>query len=288
MILYPNCKINLGLYVTSKREDGYHNIETIFYPVYGLHDVLEIEKSDKHSFVQDGIAVDCADEDNLIIKVVRLFQNNYGIGNVSIHFTKNIPFGAGLGGGSSDAAHTALALNEIFKLNLDKKTLKKEVKKLGADCPFFIENTPCFASGIGDELTPIKLDLSQFKLVLVKPNINVSTKVAYAGIHPQKADFDLLRLDSKNIDLQTIRKIRNHFETSVFQAFTELKTIKTKLYDLGADYAAMSGSGSTIFGLFSNTTALKNYAESGSNPYLRLLYEDASLMVFLDDSFGKA
>lgn len=288
MILYPNCKINLGLYVTSKRPDGYHNLETIFYPVFGLHDVLEIEKADELSFIQEGITVDCNPEDNLIMKVVRLFQNKYHIGNVSIHFTKNIPFGAGLGGGSSDAAHTAIALNQIFDLNLDKETLKKEVRQLGADCPFFIENTPCYATGIGDELTPININFDNYKLVLVKPNINVSTKIAYSGIHPQETDVNLLRLDGINLNKDIIRNISNQFELTVFQAFQELSTIKSKLYELGADYAAMSGSGSTIFGLFSNTIALENYAKSGANANLRLLYEDASVMVFLDDSFGKA
>ena len=155
MILYPNCKINLGLRVVRKRLDGYHDLETVFVPVYALHDELEVEKSDIFSFVQEGISVDCPKEDNLIYKCYQKFANKYPkIGNVSIRFKKNIPFGAGLGGGSSDAAHMAIALNELFELGLSKEQLVEEVRVLGADCPFFIYNRPCYAEGIGDILTP--------------------------------------------------------------------------------------------------------------------------------------
>ena len=186
MVLYPNCKINIGLRIVRKREDGYHDLETIFYPVYGLHDELQVEKAEEFAFVQDGLIVDCLPTDNLIYKVYRRMCERYPqIGNVKITFKKNIPFGAGLGGGSSDAAHMAIALNELFALGLTKEQLAAEVRPLGADCPFFIYNTPCYAEGIGDKLMPIQLDLSGLRLVMIKPNCGVSTKEAYSGIVPK-------------------------------------------------------------------------------------------------------
>ena len=190
MLLYPNCKINIGLRVVRKREDGYHDLETIFFPVMGLHDELEVERvSDNgYSFIQEGLTVDCPAEDNLIIKCYQRMRKKYPqIGNVRIRFKKNIPFGAGLGGGSSDAAHMAIALNEIFALGLTKEQLAEEVRPLGADCPFFIYNSPCYAEGIGDILTPISLDLRGLRLVMIKPNCGVSTRTAYSGIvrHPE-------------------------------------------------------------------------------------------------------
>ena len=190
MLLYPNCKVNMGLRVVRKRPDGYHDLETIFVPVYGLHDELEVVPAPSFAFTQEGITVDCAPEDNLIIKCYRHLAAKYPqIGPVSIRFKKNIPFGAGLGGGSSDAAHMAIALNELFGLRLNKAQLAAEVASLGADCPFFIYNTPCFAEGIGDILTPIDLDLKGVRIVMIKPDEGVSTREAYSGItkHPEVA-----------------------------------------------------------------------------------------------------
>lgn len=255
MILYPNCKINIGLRVIGKREDGYHNLETIFYPVMGLYDVLMITAAGKFSFVQDGLAVDCPAEDNLIIKCYRRMQERYPqIGNVSIRFTKRIPFGAGLGGGSSDAAHTAIALNELFELGLTREQLAAEVAPLGADCAFFIYNTPCLAEGIGEVLTPIPFSLSGFRLVMLKPDIHISTREAYAGIRlsgDQPSLADLVKKDITPIDLSRHGDIIcNDFERTVFPAHPELAAIKQRLLDAGAYYAAMSGSGSTIYALF--------------------------------------
>lgn len=255
MILYPNCKINIGLRVIGKREDGYHNLETIFYPVMGLYDVLMITAAGKFSFVQDGLAVDCPAEDNLIIKCYRRMQKRYPqIGNVSIRFTKRIPFGAGLGGGSSDAAHTAIALNELFELGLTREQLAAEVAPLGADCAFFIYNTPCLAEGIGEVLTPIPFSLSGFRLVMLKPDIHISTREAYAGIRlsgDQPSLADLVKKDITPIDLSRHGDIIcNDFERTVFPAHPELAAIKQRLLDAGAYYAAMSGSGSTIYALF--------------------------------------
>ena len=168
MTLYPNCKINLGLRIVRKREDSYHDLETIFYPIYDLHDELEIEPASTFTFSATGLALDCASEDNLIIRCYQRMAERYPqIGKVAIRFKKNIPFGAGLGGGSSDAAHTAIALNELFELGLTKVQLAEEVRPLGADCPFFIYNTPCFAEGIGDRLTPIDLSLKGLRLVMM-------------------------------------------------------------------------------------------------------------------------
>ena len=273
MILYPNCKINLGLRVIRKREDGYHDIETIFVPIYGLHDELEVVPADTFSFAQEGLALDCNEEDNLIIRCYRLMAAKYSqIRPVSIRFFKNIPFGAGLGGGSSDAAHMAIALNNLFHLGLTKEQLIQEVRPLGADCPFFIYNVPCFAKGIGDELTPIDLNLSNLRIILIKPEEGISTREAYAGIvlHPEATG-----------QILNERVYVNDFEYSVFPHHPAIAQIKKRLLDAGAIYAAMSGSGSTVFGLFKNDT------EGCSDANLRMLEKEFSSMVLLNDTFGE-
>ena len=290
MKLYPNCKINIGLRVVRKREDGYHDLETIFYPVYGLHDELEVEPLNDSAlrvlhfeFIQEGFEVDCKAEDNLIIKCYQHMRTKYPqIGDVRIRFKKNIPFGAGLGGGSSDAAHMAIALNEIFFLGLTKEQLAEEVRPLGADCPFFVYNTPCYAEGIGDQLTPISLDLSGLRLVMIKPNCGVSTKEAYGGIirHPEAEGQikQALLADKALADMRLL--LVNDFEQTVFPLHPEIAQIKQRLLDAGAVYAAMSGSGSTVFGLFENDT------EGSSNARLRLLNEEFSSMVIFDDTLA--
>ena len=278
MKLSPNCKINIGLRVVRKREDGYHDLETIFYPVYGLHDELEVEIADEFAFLQDGIEVDCLPTDNLIYKVYQRMQEHFPqIGNVRIRFKKNIPFGAGLGGGSSDAAHMAIALNELFQLGLTQKQLAEEVRPLGADCPFFIYNTPCYAEGIGDKLTPISLDLSGMRLVMIKPDCGVSTKEAYAGIKP-KGSSELFKVVQNGSEL--FKEATNDFEDTVFVAHPEIAEIKQRLLDAGAVYAAMSGSGSTVFGLFEHD------AEGSTDAQLRLLHEEFAQMVIFDDTLG--
>ena len=292
MILYPNCKINLGLRVIRKRPDGYHDLETVFVPIYGLHDELEVVINDEMSaatplndgliFRQEGIAVDCPAEDNLIVKCYHLFKAKYPqIEAVAVRFKKNIPFGAGLGGGSSDAAHMAIALNELFELGLTKEELAAEVKPLGADCPFFIYNTPCYAEGIGDQLTPIDLDLNGIRIVLIKPNEGVSTREAYAGIKPypipslkERALGDLGNLGDLDIFI-------NDFEATVFPLHPQIAAIKKRLLDAGAFYASMSGSGSTVFGLF------KNDAEGSTDANLRALKQQFATMILLDDTFGE-
>ena len=288
MKLYPNCKINIGLRVVRKREDGYHDLETIFYPVYGLHDELEVQPSDEFAFIQEGITVDCLPTDNLIYKVYARMRDHYPqIGNVTISFKKNIPFGAGLGGGSSDAAHMAMALNEIFALGLTKEQLAQELSPLGADCPFFIYNTPCYAEGIGDKLTPIDLDLSGLRLIMIKPECGVSTKEAYGGIVPKGtcehfAPFiNPLELLEPLEPFKHLPLLTNDFEETVCKVHPELADIKKRLQDAGALYAAMSGSGSTIFGLFECD------AESTTNANLRLLNEEFASMIIFNDTLGK-
>ena len=292
MKLFPNCKINIGLRVVRKREDGYHDLETIFYPVYGLHDELEVnrvsgignrESGVGFSFIQEGLAVDCPAEDNLIIKCYQRMQAKYPqIGDVRIRFKKNIPFGAGLGGGSSDAAHMAIALNEIFALGLTREQLAEEVRPLGADCPFFIYNTPCYAEGIGDKLTPISLDLSGLRLIMIKPNCGVSTREAYSGIirHPE-VEGQIKQALNEGLSLEVMHSLLiNDFEKTVFPLHPEIAEIKQRLLDAGAVYAAMSGSGSTVFGLFQHDS------EGSADTQLRLLYEEFASMVIFDDTLA--
>jgi 4-diphosphocytidyl-2-C-methyl-D-erythritol kinase len=286
--LYPNCKINIGLRIVRKREDGYHDLETIFYPVYGLHDELEVEVSDAFEFIQEGILVDCPIEDNLIVKCYQRMRTKYEqIGNVRIRFQKNIPFGAGLGGGSSDAAHMAIALNEIFALGLTSEQLAQEVRPLGADCPFFIYNTPCYAEGIGDQLKPINCDISGLHLVMIKPECGVPTKEAYGGIVPKGTCEHFAPLINPLEPLEPLEALEhlplltNDFEETVCKVHPEIAAIKKRLQDAGALYAAMSGSGSTVFGLFQSN------AECTSHSNLRLLDEEFASMVIFNDTLGK-
>lgn len=277
MLLYPNCKINVGLRVVRKREDGYHDLETVFYPIFPLHDELEIVPASEFAFLQEGIVVDCPPEQNLIIRCYRSMRQKYPeIGEVSIRFRKNIPFGAGLGGGSSDAAHTAIALNQLFRLGLTREQLAAEVRPLGADCPFFIYNTPCFAEGIGDLLTPIDFSLKGYRIVMIKPACGVSTREAYSGLH--LSDNEQNKCTNVQIAKFTNLQIANDFEQSVFPLHPEIAYIKKRLQDAGAFYASMSGSGSTVFGLF------KDNAESSPRTHLRLLHEEFAQMILLDDT----
>ena len=257
MTVYPNAKINLGLNIISKRPDGYHNLETVFLPVPALHDELEInpsDASDPYSFVQEGIAVDCPDKDNLIIRAyLRVREHCPKTGNIRIRFCKNIPFGAGLGGGSADAAFTVRALNELFALGLSHEEMERLVAPLGADCAFFIQNRPRFAEGIGDLFSEVPeglIDTLQGRwLLLVKPDCAVSTRAAYSGIRPSRPETPLREALTRPI--RTWQNcVCNDFEDSVFPQFPEIAKWKQQLLALGATYAAMSGSGATVFGIF--------------------------------------
>lgn len=290
MLLYPNCKLNIGLRVIDRRTDGYHDLETIFYPVYGLHDELEVTTlpTDDVEFIQEGLAVDCKAEDNLILRCYHRMREQYPqIGGVRIRFKKNIPFGAGLGGGSSDAAHMAIALNELFGLGLSQAELAEMVRPLGADCPFFIYNTPCYAEGIGDKLRPIRFDLSGLRLVMIKPACGVSTREAYAGItrHPEARGQLLQTLNESEKAQDLLRHhpevFLNDFEQTVFPLHPEIATQKKRLQDAGALYAAMSGSGSTVFGLF------EDHGKGSSLAGTAVTEQEATAMVIFDDTLGE-
>ncbi len=298
MLLYPNCKLNIGLRVIDRRTDGYHDLETIFYPVYGLHDELEIQRFEdlkirrfedsEIEFIQEGLAVDCPAEDNLIIKCYHMMQAKFPqIGGVHIRFRKQIPFGAGLGGGSSDAAHMAIALNELFGLGLSQAELAEMVRPLGADCPFFIYNTPCYAEGIGDKLRSIRFDLSGLRLVMIKPACGVSTREAYAGItrHPEARGQLLQTLSKSESALDLLRHypevFLNDFEQTVFPPHPEIAAQKKRLQDAGALYAAMSGSGSTVFGLF------EDHGKGSSLAGTAMTEQEATAMIIFDDTLGE-
>ncbi len=248
MISFPNAKINIGLNVVDKRPDGYHNLETVFYPVK-LADALEFVESKKTDLTISGIQVDGDPENNLIIKAYRLLKRDFQLPEIHFHLHKVVPFGAGLGGGSSDAAFALKMLNKHFNLKLDSKSLEQYAASLGADCPFFIRNKPTFAHGIGNQFESIELDLSDYSIVILKPAFSVSTVEAYRTITPQKSEFDLRKINSLPIEeWRTV--IKNDFEASVFPQYPQIDELKSQLYDLGAVYAAMSGSGSAVFGIF--------------------------------------
>lgn len=248
MILFPNAKINIGLDILNKRADGFHNIETIFFPIE-LCDILEINKSDKFIYSQSGIPIEGDIEDNLIVKAYRLLQKRYNLSAVHIHLHKQIPFGAGLGGGSSDAAYALKGLNTLFELDINKRELLDYAAMLGSDCPFFIINQPVFAEGRGEVLQSINISLEGLTLVLIKPNCSVSTAEAYANIKPLVPSKKLLERICYSIE-EWPEQINNQFEKSVFPFFYEIEEIKNMLYKKGAVYSSMSGSGSSVFGLF--------------------------------------
>lgn len=248
MIVFPNAKINIGLNVVSKRTDGYHNLETIFYPL-NLSDALEIAESEKTTLTFSGIQIDGSVENNLIFKAYSLLKADFNLPPVNLHLHKVIPFGAGLGGGSSDAAFTLKLLNEHFKLGISTGKLENYASRIGADCPFFIQNKPVFATGIGNQFQAIELDLSAFEIVILKPNISVNTADAYKNIVPEIPKFSLT--DLVNSPVNTWKDfIKNDFEKSVFEKYPEIGRLKEILYELGANYASMSGSGSAVFGIF--------------------------------------
>jgi 4-diphosphocytidyl-2-C-methyl-D-erythritol kinase len=254
MIVYPNAKINIGLNVVEKRPDGYHDLETVFYPI-GLQDILEIHKIDNdapasgYRLKVTGTVLAGSPEDNLVVKAFKLLKKDFDLPPVSIGLYKHIPTGAGLGGGSADAAFTIKTLNERFSLGLATSQMEDYCTQLGADCPFFIQNKPVFATGIGNVFHPLELNLKYKQLVLVKPDVFVSTKDAYAKVKVQHPEKQLPELLAQPIDTWKDTVV-NDFEASVFSKYPEIAAIKDKMYDLGAIYASMSGSGSSVFGIF--------------------------------------
>ena len=247
MIVYPNAKINLGLNVLKKRVDGYHEISSIFYPVKELYDILEILPSDDFSFTSSGIEIH--GDRNICTKAFELLQQDFKIGNVKIHLHKLIPIGAGLGGGSADGAFVLKAFNTLFDLKLSNTELEKYALKLGADCPFFIYNTPKYVTGIGEKMTAIDLDLSEFELQFIFPDLHISTAKAYGGVTPDIPERNLLDAIKYPID-NWKEELQNDFEVSAFAKYPQLAKMKAKLYADGAIYASMTGSGSVIYGMF--------------------------------------
>lgn len=255
MIVFPNAKINLGLNILSKRDDGYHNIESIMLPI-GWCDALEIVESEDSDtdLTVFGNKIDCNPEKNLVMKAYRIMQAEFNLPPVHIYLYKNIPDGAGLGGGSSDAAFTLKLLNSYFKLNLPDEKLADYAAQLGADCPFFIFNRPMLATGIGTELHDIDLSAIQNKSVVVAkaPNTFVSTAEAYGKVRPHDSGFDLASFVISHDVKMWMHNVKNDFEEGVFSLQPKIAELKEHMLELGAEYAAMSGSGSAVFGIFDN------------------------------------
>jgi 4-diphosphocytidyl-2-C-methyl-D-erythritol kinase len=263
MIFFPNAKINIGLHITGKRPDGFHNLETVFYPVKGLTDILEFlpSQTEQEQWSFSGFPIDVPKEKNLIYTVYRYFRKNYDIPLLDVHLHKTIPMGAGLGGGSSDVAFFITGLNDFFGLSLSEETMKEIAGRFGSDCPFFIDNTPSFAEGKGEKLHSLDIDFSNYFLVIVKPgNIHINTASAYASL----SHFSLLQKADFLANISTILQLpwfKNDFEPFAFSQYTVLHNLKQTMSDLGAVATQMTGSGSAIYGLFENdidTTPLES------------------------------
>lgn len=254
MIAFPNAKINLGLDITDRRPDGYHNLVTVFYPV-AWRDILEIvpSVSGADTLTVSGRGCDCLPEKNLVMKAVRTLRSICDIPPVDIYLRKVIPDGAGLGGGSADAAFTLRMLRDMFNPGLSDEILAKVASGIGADCPFFIYNRPMSATGIGDILEPIEIPSLHDKwIAVVKPPVSVSTKEAYSAVRPASPSNDLRKIVSREPLSRWHGVVKNDFEPSVFPAFPIIAEVKQRLYDLGAVYASMSGSGASVFAIFDN------------------------------------
>lgn len=259
MVAFPHCKINLGLHVISKREDGYHTIDTCFYPVPWT-DILEIIPSTEFAFTSSGSVIPGKELDNLCVKAYQLLKTQFKLEPVKMHLHKVLPAGAGLGGGSSDASFTLRLLNSVFELKLSTIQLKELASLLGSDCAFFVEDKPMLGSGRGEQLTDLQLSLKGYYLVVVKPDIHVSTAEAYAGVKPQLPDKTISEILSYPI-AKWKNLLVNDFEKSVFIKYPSIEAIKRELYHYGAAYASMSGSGSSVYGIFQSETDLSSRFE---------------------------
>ncbi|QNL49118.1 4-(cytidine 5'-diphospho)-2-C-methyl-D-erythritol kinase [Olivibacter sp. SDN3] len=248
MIIFANAKINIGLQVLNRRSDGYHNLETIFYPVK-MHDVLEIVPGNELKLEVSGLDIPNNNQDNLCIRAYKALAKDFNLTPVHIYLHKNIPIGAGLGGGSADAAFLLKLLAQYFELNLSEETMENYARGLGADCCFFIKNTPVYATGIGDIFSDVDINLSIYHLVLITPNIHISTGEAYGSVKTTGKGKNLIEDIKRPVD-QWKTHIFNDFEPGIFNRYPEIRGIKSSLYEKGALYAAMSGSGSTVYGIF--------------------------------------
>lgn len=267
MLSFPNCKINLGLRILTKREDGFHNLATVFYPV-GIKDALEIitSTSQQVEFTQTGLTVQGAAADNICVKAYHLLRKDFPkLPGIKMHLHKTIPMGAGLGGGSADGAFALQLLNTKFELNLSQQQLIDYALQLGSDCPFFIINKPCYATGRGEIMEPVSLDLSAYKIAVVNPGIHVNTGWAFSQLseNPIPPGSKSIKEIIEQPLLTWKDELKNDFETAVFKSHPEIKAIKETLYTLGAVYAAMSGSGSTVFGIFDAAVSLEQFSKKG-------------------------
>ena len=256
MVVFPNAKINIGLHIIEKRPDGFHNISSCFYPV-GWADAREIQPADTLTFESSGLAIPGDSASNLCVKAYHLLARDHALPPVSIHLLKAVPIGAGLGGGSADAAFTIRALDQLFSLNLSTEQQQHYARQLGSDCAFFIENKPMYCFGKGDEFAEIDLRLTGKWIVLVNPGLHISTAEAYAGVKPGPPAHDLRAALRQPIATWRHRVV-NDFEASLFPAYPILSHYKDILYELGALYASMSGSGSTLYGIFENQVEIPN------------------------------
>jgi 4-diphosphocytidyl-2-C-methyl-D-erythritol kinase len=252
MIKYPGCKINLGLNITHKLNNGYHAIESVFVPVTfsDILEVITIPDSENTSFYYSGIPIPGSSLNNIVKKAYELLANKYLLPPIKVQLHKIVPMGAGLGGGSADASAMLILLNDLFNLNISKTELFNMAGSLGADCPFFIENKPAFVTGTGNKIEGINPGLSGKKILLIYPNIHIDTAKAFTHIKPQKPDESIASV-VQNIPISEWKnKLKNDFESYVFKTHPEIGKIKNTLYKMGASYASLSGSGSTVYGIF--------------------------------------
>ncbi len=262
MVVFPNAKINLGLQVIRKRPDGFHDLESVFCPV-GWCDALEVLPADTLSFTATGLPIP-GDGENLCLKAYHLLAADFDIPPVYIHLHKHIPIGAGLGGGSADAAFTLKALNNLFELGLTNEKMEAYCRQLGSDCAFFIRNKPVLAVGKGDEFLPAEVSLSKYHIVIVYPGIHVSTAEAYRGVHPAQPNKGVLDILSANPSSWK-GQLKNDFEDSILPNYPAIAALKEQFYEQGAFYSSMTGSGSAVYGLFDNaTTKLTNLPQGYS------------------------
>ena len=255
MVVFPNAKINLGLNIVSKRKDGYHNIESCFYPI-PFCDILEILPADELSFTSTGIFIPGSSEHNLCLKAYKLLKADFDLPPVQIHLHKIIPIGAGLGGGSADATFTLKILNDLFNLNLLDEQLENYAAQLGSDCPFFVKNKPVFATGTGTTFEDCELDLIGYYLILTYPKIHIGTKEAYAGVVPHRPSIPIKEVITRGMGDWKLN-LKNEFEDSIFPSHPEIKNLKNRFYENGALYVSMTGSGSAVYGVFENEPSEK-------------------------------
>jgi len=275
LLEFPNCKINIGLNVTSKREDGYHNIETIFYPL-PWYDILEViagsrngKSSQPDTLHLSGITVPGALTDNICLKAAALLRKDFPeISPLTIHLHKTMPGGAGLGGGSADGAFTLLLLDRLFELGLSARELTTYALQLGSDCPFFINNTACFATGRGEQMEHVSIDLSEYTIVLINPGIHVDTGWAFSQLTPVIPSQKLNELIKQPLTAWR-NLIKNDFEEPVLRQYPQIAAVKETLYAKGALFAAMTGTGSTVYGIFAKDAPKKMQWEN--YPLLRII-----------------